>query len=128
MPYSSSGGNSSAVSLSLSLPFCSKNDASYPSSSPARSLPSLTPAPARVRTRYRVARAARRLLGLAERGLESAAAEEADGGQSKKGHKGNGKKEKTRSGKDAARTRPKTKTLTGDVQEVWNPFAHLKDA
>lgn len=128
MPYASSGGTSSAVSLSLSLPSCPNNDASYPSSSPARSLPSLTPAPARVRTRYRVARAARRLLGLAERGLESAAAEEADGGgQSKKGHKGNGKKEKTRSGKDAARTRPKTKTLTGDVEEVWNPLAHLKD-
>jgi hypothetical protein len=129
MPYASSGGTSSAVSLSLSLPSCSNhhdNDTSYPSSSPARSLPSLTPAPARVRTRYRVARAARRLLGLAERGLESAAAEEADGGgQSKKGHKG--KKEKTRSGKDAARTRPKTKTLTGDAKEVWNPFAHLKD-
>jgi hypothetical protein len=61
--------------------------------------------------------------------LESAAAEEADvGGQSKKGHKGKGKKEKTRSGKDAARSRPKTKTLTGDADEVWNPFAHLKDA
>jgi hypothetical protein len=61
--------------------------------------------------------------------LESAAAEEADvGGQSKKSHKVNGKKEKTRSGKDAARTRTKTKTLTGDAQEVWNPFAHLKDA
>jgi hypothetical protein len=43
-----------------------------------RSLPSLTPAPARPRTRYRVARAARRLLGLTERGLESEAAEEAD--------------------------------------------------
>lgn len=87
----------------------------------------MTPAPARVRTRYRVARAARRLLGLAERGLESAAAEEADaGGQSKKGHKGNGKKEKTRSGKDRAK-RPKTKTLTGDTEEVWNPFAHLED-
>jgi hypothetical protein len=129
MPYASSGGTSSAVSLSLSLPSCSNNDASYPSSSPARSLPSLTPAPARVRTRYRVARAARRLLGLAERGLESAAAEEADvGGQSKKGRKGNGKKEKTRSGKDAARTRPKMKTLTGDTEEVWNPLAHLKDA
>ena len=127
MPYASSGGSSSAVSLSLSLPSCSNhNDTSYPSSSPARSLPSLTPAPARVRTRYRVARAARRLLGLAERGLESAAAEEADGGgQSKKGHKG--KKEKTRSGKDAARTRPKIKTLTGDAKDVWNPFAHLKD-
>ena len=129
MSYASSGGTSSAVSLSLSLPSCSNNDTSYPSSSPARSLPSLTPAPARVRTRYRVARAARRLLGLAERGLESAAAEEADvGGQSKKGHKGKGKKEKTRSGKNATMTRPKTKTLTGDVEEVWNPLAHLKDA
>ena len=129
MPYSSSGttGNSS-VSLSLSLPSGSNNNNSYPSSSPTRSLPSLTPAPARVRTRYRVARAARRLLGLAERGLESAAAEEADaGGQSKKGHK-IGKKEKTRSGKDAARSRPRTKTLTGDAEEVWNPFAHLEDA
>jgi hypothetical protein len=60
--------------------------------------------------------------------LESAAAEEADVGGSKKGHKGNGKKEKTRSGKDAARPRPRTKTLTGDAQDVWNPFAHLKDA
>jgi hypothetical protein len=61
--------------------------------------------------------------------LESAAAEEADvGGQSKRGHKGKGKKEKTRSGKDAARSRPKTKTLMGDAEEVWNPFAHLKDA
>lgn len=61
--------------------------------------------------------------------MESAAAEEADGGgQSKKGHKGDGKKEKTRSKKDAARTRPKTKTLTGDAEEVWNPLAHLKDA
>jgi len=138
MPYASGGSTSSAVSLSLSLPSCSNNITSHPSSSPARSLPSLTPAPARVRTRYRVARAARRLLGLAERGLESAAAEEAEGvdgrvqGQSKKGHKGNGKKEKTRSEKDVGKTRPKTKaktkTLTGDADEVWNPFANLKDA
>lgn len=127
MPYASSGGSSSA--MSLSLPSYSNNDTSYPSSSPTRSLPSLTPAPARVRTRYRVARAARRLLGLTERGLESAAAEEADvGGQSKKGRRENGKKEKKRLEKDAARIRPKTKTLTGDAEEVWNPLAHLKDA
>ncbi len=61
--------------------------------------------------------------------MESAAAEEADvGGQSKKGRKGDGKKEKTRARKDAARPRPRTKTLTGDAEEVWNPFAHLEDA
>jgi hypothetical protein len=133
MPYPSaaepsSEATSSAVSLSLSLPSCSAHvldEASY-SSSPARSLPSLTPAPVRVRTRYRVARAARRLLGLAERGLESAAAEGAEG-QGKKGLKGKGRKEKTRSEKDV-RSRPKMKTLTGDADEVWNPFAHVKDA
>ncbi|KAI0297349.1 hypothetical protein BC826DRAFT_1103452 [Russula brevipes] len=78
VPYASCGSTSSAASLALSLPSCTVPDAAPPLSSPARSLPSLTPAPARVRTRYRVARAARRLLGLAERGLESAAAEEAD--------------------------------------------------
>jgi len=89
-----------------------------------------------VKTRYRVARAARRLLGLTERGLESAAAEDADvgggrvqgQGQSKKGLKGNGRKEKARSGKDVARSRPKMKSMTGDAGEVWNPFAHIKDA
>jgi hypothetical protein len=87
-----------------------------------------------VRTRYRVARAARRLLGLAERGLESAAAEEADvdgrvHGQGKKGRKGDGRKERARLEKDAAKSkpRPKAKTITGDAG-VWNPFTHLKDA
>jgi hypothetical protein len=133
MPYAGTAGpsseaTSSAVSLSLSLPSCSalvSNNASY--SSPARSLSSLTPAPVRVRTRYRVARAARRLLGLAERGLESAAAEDPDvmdgraQGQSKKGLKGKGRKEKVKD----VKSRPKVKTLTGDADEVWNPFAHL---
>lgn len=137
MPYASAAGpsscsTSSAVSLSLSLPPNNNASTTSFSSSPARSLPSLTPAPARVRTRYRVARAARRLLGLAERGLESAAAEDAvDGrgqGQSKKGFKGHGRKEKARSGKDVAKSRPKMKTMTGDAEEVWNPLAHLKDA
>jgi hypothetical protein len=125
MPYAnagrrSSGSTSSAVSLSLSLPSCSNNNTSYSPSSPASSLPSLTPAPARPRTRYRVARAARRLLGLVERGLESAAAEEADvvDGRSKKGHKGNGKKEKARSEKNVVKTKPKSKTLTGDVEST----------
>jgi hypothetical protein len=91
-----------------------------------------------VRTRYRVARAARRLLGLAERGLESAAAEDADvadgrvQGLSKKGRvssKGDGRKDKAPSQRDVAKSksRPRTKTMTGDaVEEVWNPFAHLK--
>lgn len=133
MPYAGTAGpsseaTSSAVSLSLSLPSYSahvSDKASY--SSPARSLSSLTPAPVRVRTRYRVARAARRLLGLAERGLESAAAEDAglvDGraqGQSKKGIKGKGRKEKAKD----VKSRPKVKTLTGDADEAWNPFAHL---
>jgi len=51
--------------------------------------------------RYRVARAARRLLGLAERGLERIAAEDADvvdgrvQGQSKNGFKWKRRKEKT---------------------------------
>jgi hypothetical protein len=70
---------------------------------------------------------------LTERGLESAAAEDADvgdgraQGQSKKGLKGNnGRKEKARSGKDVARSRPKMKTMTGNAEEVWNPFANLK--
>jgi len=97
----------------------------------------VTPAPARARTRYRVARAARRLLGLAERGLESAAAEEADvvdgrvQGLRKKGGggKGDGRKGKTKPDRDAVKSRPKSKTMTGDAaREVWNPFAHLKDA
>jgi len=86
-----------------------------------------------VRTRYRVARAARRLLGLAERGLESAAAEEADlvegrvQGQRKKGV--SKKKGKARSERNAtAKSRPKTKTMTGDADGVWNPFVQLKDA
>jgi hypothetical protein len=71
---------------------------------------------------------------LTERGLESAAAEDADvgdgraQGQSKKGLKGNGRKEKARSGKDVARSRPKMKTMTGDAAEMWNPFANLKGA
>ncbi|KAI9454493.1 hypothetical protein F5148DRAFT_1151693 [Russula earlei] len=135
MPYGNAGdATSSASAVSLSLP------------SAARSLPSLTPAPARARTRYRVARAARRLLGLAERGLESAAAEEADvvdgrvQGRSKKAGggnstRGNGRKEKalrSEKEKDAAvagKSRQKTKTVAGDAEPVvWNPFAHLKDA
>src|SRR5712691_8744616 len=87
-----------------------------------------------------VARAARRLLGLTERGLESAAAEEADvvdgrvQGLRKKGgggggSKGDGRKGKTKPDRDAVKSRPKSKTMTGDAaREVWNPFAHLKDA
>lgn len=134
MPYASTAGpsseaTSSAVSLSLPSYSTQPNNASY-SSSPARSLSSLTPAPVRVRTRYRVARTARRLLGLAERGLESAAAEDADvadgrlQGQSKQGFKGKGRKDKAKD----VKSRPKVKTLTGDADEVWNPFAHIKDA
>ncbi|KAH9989227.1 hypothetical protein BJV77DRAFT_696442 [Russula vinacea] len=85
MPYASAAGpsscsTSSAVSLSLSLP-PNNTLLQLPFLVARRSLPSLTPAPARVRTRYRVARAARRLLGLAERGLESAAAEDAVDGR-----------------------------------------------
>ncbi|KAH8992680.1 hypothetical protein EDB92DRAFT_1945099 [Lactarius akahatsu] len=123
MPYSSAGPSSSAASLSL--PVGSASWAAMASSSPVRSLPSLTPAPARPRTRYRVARAARRLLGLTERGLESEAAEEADvvegrvQGQSKKGRRVDARK------KDRARTR--TRTTRSATTEVWNPFAHLKD-
>ena len=148
MPYSASrsGSTSSAASLSLPsslthMPGGSSQSLSSPLlSSPTRSLPSLTPAPARPRTRYRVARAARRLLGLTERGLESAAAEEADvtdgrvQGLSKKGggggsSKAGGRKGKTKSDRDAVKSRPKTKTMTGGApREVWNPFAHLKDA
>ncbi|KAH9041488.1 hypothetical protein EDB83DRAFT_1625598 [Lactarius deliciosus] len=121
MPYSSAGPSSSAASLSL--PVGSASWAAVASSSPVRSLPSLTPAPARPRTRYRVARAARRLLGLTERGLESEAAEEADvvegrvQGQSKKGRRADARK------KDRARTRA-TRSATTDV---WNPFAHLEN-
>ncbi|KAH9959485.1 hypothetical protein BC827DRAFT_1268832 [Russula dissimulans] len=141
MPYgaagevgSASASASSAVSLSLPSSYPTRNaqdgtSFSPSSSSPTRSLPSLTPAPARVRTRYRVARAARRLLGLAERGLESAAAEEADlvdGRVQGQGKKGAGKK-KDRSRlerKDVSKSKPKTKTMTGDAGEVWNPFVH----
>ena len=132
MPYSSSAGPSSAVSsaASLSLPTGSASWAAEESSSPVRSLPSLTPAPARPRTRYRVARAARRLLGLTERGLESEAAEEADivegraEGQSKKG----ARKDRARSQKEKERARARARvTATRNAAEVWNPFAHLTD-
>ena len=130
MPYSSAGPSSAVSSAaSLSLPAGSASWAAVASSSPVRSLPSLTPAPARPRTRYRVARAARRLLGLTERGLESEAAEEADvvegrvQGQSKKGLRGDARKERARSQKNRARARA-TRSAT---EEVWNPFAHLKD-
>ncbi|KAI9444082.1 hypothetical protein H4582DRAFT_2095424 [Lactarius indigo] len=116
--------DAASSAASLSLPAGSASWASMASSSPVRSLPSLTPAPARPRTRYRVARAARRLLGLTERGLESEAAEEADvvegrvQGQSKMGRKADARK------KDRARRRA---TRSATTEEVWNPFAHLKD-
>ncbi|KAH9023927.1 hypothetical protein EDB84DRAFT_1564571 [Lactarius hengduanensis] len=124
-PSPSSPARSSSASLvgthgmrrAATMPYSSAG----PSSSAA--IPSLTPAPARPRTRYRVARAARRLLGLTERGLESEAAEEADvvegrvQGQSKKGRRADARK------KDRARTRATRSATT----EVWNPFAHLKD-
>ena len=123
MPYSSAGPSSGASSTaSLSLPAGSASWAAVPSSSPVRSLPSLTPAPARPRTRYRVARAARRLLGLTERGLESEAAEEADEGQSKRG----GRKDRARLQRDRARVRARA-TRSIITEEVWNPFAHLTD-
>ena len=147
MPYSASGSGNTSSAASLTLPSSLTHlsgSSSQPLSSPlsSSSLPSLTPAPARARTRYRVARAARRLLGLTERGLESAAAEEADvvGGRvqglSKKGggggsSKGDVRKGKIKSGRDAVKSRPKTKTMTGGhgvAKEVWNPFAHLKDS
>lgn len=133
MPYSSAGPSSGASSsaVSLSLPTGSASWAVAPSSSPVRSLPSLTPAPARPRTRYRVARAARRLLGLTERGLESEAAEEADTvegrgqGQSKRG----ARRDKARSqrDKDKARARTRATRSTIAAEDVWNPFAHLTD-
>jgi hypothetical protein len=131
---SSGGSNSSTTSLSLPRIVGVPSTSSPPS--PARSLPSLTPAPARVRTRYRVARAARRLLGLTERGLESAAAEEADvvegrvqGQSSKKGFKGDGRKEKGHAGKERDRVVRTTKSGgAAEDSEVWNPFAHLKNA
>lgn len=140
MPYSGSGSGNTSSAASLSLPSAlthmpggsSQSLSSALLSSPTRSLPSLTPAPARVRTRYRVARAARRLLGLTERGLESAAAEEADAADGRVqglSKKGGGRKGKTKSDRDAVKSRPKTKTMTGGApREVWNPFAHLKDA
>jgi hypothetical protein len=128
MPYSSTGPSSAVSSAaSLSLPAGSASWAAVASSSPVRSLPSLTPAPARPRTRYRVARAARRLLGLTERGLESEAAEEADAvegrvqGQSKRG----ARKDRARLQKERVRTR--TRVTRSATEEVWNPFAHLKD-
>jgi hypothetical protein len=72
------------------------------------------------------------LLVLTERGLESAAAEEGDtegrvqGQGSKKGLKGAGRKGKGRVEKD----RRAARTQKGAIEEseVWNPFAHLKDA
>jgi hypothetical protein len=79
------------------------------------------------RSRYRVARVARRLLGLTERGLESEAAEEADAvegrvqGQSKKG----ARKDRARLQKERVTTR--TRVTRSATEEVWNPFAHLKD-
>jgi hypothetical protein len=79
------------------------------------------------RSRYRVARVARRLLGLTERGLESEAAEEADAvegrvqGQSKKG----ARKDRARLQKERVMTR--TRVTRSATEEVWNPFAHLKD-
>ena len=53
-------------------------------------------------------------------------------GLSKKGRvasKGNGRKDKVRSERDTAKSKsgPKTKTMTGDAAQVWNPFANLKD-
>jgi hypothetical protein len=75
------------------------------------------------------------LLGLTERGLESAAAEEADvaegrvqGQSSKRGLKGDGKKEKGRAGKDRVPVRMTKRGGAVEDSEVWNPFAHLKDA
>jgi hypothetical protein len=126
MPYSSAGPSSGASSAaSLSLPAGCASWGAAPSSSPVRSLPSLTPAPARPRTRYRVARAARRLLGLTERGLESEAAEEADvvegrgQGQSKRGAR------RDRAQRDKARVR--ARATRSAPEDVWNPFAHLTD-
>ena len=131
MPYSSAGPSSGASSAaSLSLPAGSASWAAVASSSPVRSLPSLTPAPARPRTRYRVARAARRLLGLTERGLESEAAEEADvvegraQGQSKRG----ARRDRARSQKERDRARARARvTRSVTTEDVWNPFAHLTD-
>jgi hypothetical protein len=126
MPYSSAGPSSGASSAaSLSLPAGSASWGAAPSSSPVRSLPSLSPALARPRTRYRVARAARRLLGLTERGLESQAAEEADiiegreQGQSKRG----ARRDRVRLQRDRARVR--AMATRSAPEDVWNPFAHL---
>ncbi|KAI0302789.1 hypothetical protein B0F90DRAFT_1712057 [Multifurca ochricompacta] len=130
IPYANAGPSSCTTSsiVSLSLPTTTRPG--------PQTLPSLTPAPARARTRYRVARAARRLLGLTERGLESEAAEEADVvegrvlGQSKKGLRKGDKDRKKEKGGRAERERDQTKMGSkGDADEkVWNPFAHLKDA
>jgi hypothetical protein len=126
MPYSSAGPSSGASSAaSLSLPAGSASWAAMPSSSPVRSLPSLTPAPARPRTRYRVARAARRLLGLTERGLESEAAEEADEGRVQGQSKRGSRKDRARLQRDRARVRARATRST--AEDVWNPFAHLTD-
>ncbi|KAF8260312.1 hypothetical protein EI94DRAFT_1748909 [Lactarius quietus] len=128
MPYSSAGPSSGASSAaSLSLPAGSASWAAGASSSPVRSLPSLTPAPARPRTRYRVARAARRLLGLTERGLESDAAEEADEGRVQ-GNKKGARKDRARLQKERERKRARARVVaTRSTEDVWNPFAHLTD-
>ncbi|KAI0263070.1 hypothetical protein BC834DRAFT_971611 [Gloeopeniophorella convolvens] len=139
MPYGSEAASSSAASL----PAAASWAAAAATSSPARSisLPGLTPAPARVRTRYRVARAARRLLGLTERALVSAAAEEEDADEPVR--KAPGKKAKAVETKEDVRERARGKVadrgkakgkakgkenrvaLEEDArdEEDWDPFA-----